>query len=376
MNRRDFIRASSLGALGLQFTGALCGSGALCGCGSRSSSAYSISQPKRIQAFCVDYNWHKGKFAAPGQWAEVDPVASYSWHKALGCNAIVTFAVSCNGYAWYRNSFAPQQPGLKHDFLSEMVRLGHKDGVKVFGYFCFGANSLWGEQRPDESYGTPTAPHIPLTKKYNDYLCSSIANAMKVTGIDGIRIDWMWNPKEDRWLPCERQMYKELMGETFPDTENISSDTIHLYRKRALNRLWEQMYATVKSFGKDKIVWHSINRLAHPDIADDDVLMLQQPDWLTNEAGDLASLRKVKERVGKQTRLVTCMASWNGQDVVEVVNEIQKSGFDVGLYGFTPPVTTLPPPIADYLKKPVSDFKGDARNIAVYARIFNGRPID
>jgi hypothetical protein len=29
-----------------------------------------------------------------------------------------SFAVSCNGYAWYKNGIVPEQPGLKHNFLS------------------------------------------------------------------------------------------------------------------------------------------------------------------------------------------------------------------------------------------------------------------
>jgi len=369
MDRRNFIKAASVGALGLPFGGSLTG---LC-----SLSSCSEKKTPRIQAFCVDFNWDRPGFAIPGRWADADPAESVRWHKALGCNAIVTFAVSCNGYSWYHNSFVPSQPGLKHDFLTDMVRLGHKAGMKVFGYFCFGANTLWGLQNPEESYGTPTAPHIPFTNRYIDYLCSSIGDAFKKTGIDGIRIDWFWNPQVNRWLPCEQQMYNELMGEAFPGAESVTPENLHLYRKRALNRAWERIYDTVKSFGKDKIVWHSINNLANPDIADDDMLMLQQPDWLTNEAGDLASLRKVASRVGRQTRLVTCMARWNGQDVVDVVNEINSAGLDIGLYGFTKPVNgALPPPIEGYLKKPVSAFEGDDRNIAVYARVFNGRNMD
>ena len=43
--------------------------------------------------------------------------------------------------------------------------------MKVMGYFCVGANTLWGQTHPDLSYGTPSAPHIPFTDRYLDYLC-------------------------------------------------------------------------------------------------------------------------------------------------------------------------------------------------------------
>jgi hypothetical protein len=91
-------------------------------------SENNLSQTQeQIKAFCVDFNWdHNVKWdtqplAQPGRWAEADPVEHVRWHKELGCNAIVTFAVSCNGYSWYKNSVVPEQPNLKHDFLTERI---------------------------------------------------------------------------------------------------------------------------------------------------------------------------------------------------------------------------------------------------------------
>jgi hypothetical protein len=51
-----------------------------------------------IKAYCIDFNWGPG---------------------------------GAHGFA---------KPGLAHDFLSEMVKLGRENGMKVFGYFCAGAN--------------------------------------------------------------------------------------------------------------------------------------------------------------------------------------------------------------------------------------------
>jgi hypothetical protein len=340
---------------------------------------------EQIKAFCVDFNWDSNvkwagrPWAKPGRWADADPVEHVRWHKELGCNAIVTFAVSCNGYSWYKNGVVPEQPGLKHDFLTEMVRLGHKENMKVFGYFCFGSNWLWGKENPDFSYGTPAEPHIPYTQKYLDYICASIDDAFKKTGMDGLRIDWMWNPKENKWLPCEQEMYGELMNEKFPGTDKITKEQISLFRKKSLNRCWQRMYETTKNQNKNNIVWHSISNLNDPDLAGDLVpmLMLEQPDWLTNEAGDLKSLQRVASKVGKQTRLVTCMAKWNKQDVVKTVNEIKNSKLNIGLYGFTKPSQgTLPPPIASYLNKPINSFKDDDKNIAVFARVYSNLPLN
>ena len=55
----------------------------------------------------------------------------------------------------------------------QITELAHKDGVKVMGYFCVGANTYWGQKHPDQSYGIPSAIHIPFTSDYLDYLAGS-----------------------------------------------------------------------------------------------------------------------------------------------------------------------------------------------------------
>jgi hypothetical protein len=197
--------------------------------------------------------------------------------------------------------------------------------------------------------------------------------------MDGLRIDWMWNPDKIRWLPCEQEMYFELMDETFPGVDKITGEQLTVFRKKSLNRCWQRMYDTTKGISKKNIVWHCISNLNHPDLAGESIpmLMLQQPDWLTNEAGDLKSLKEIASRVGKQTRLVTCMALWNNQNVVKTIHEINSSNLNVGLYGFTKPTNgTLPPPISSFLAKPVESFEGDEKNIAVFARVYNKLPLD
>ena len=106
---------------------------------------------KDIKAYCLDFNWAppaaRGKpFANPGTWAGADPAAHVAWYKAIGANVIQTFCVSTNGYAWYKNGFVPEQPGLKHDFLPEVVKLGHQEGMLVMGYFCIASNPTLGRR--------------------------------------------------------------------------------------------------------------------------------------------------------------------------------------------------------------------------------------
>ena len=141
--------------------------------GARMLNARPAALPKQIRAFCIDFNWYKGVFAPPGHWAGASPEEHVGWYEALGANTIQTFCVSCNGYAWYKGGFVPPQPGLQHDFLTDVVRLGHQRGMLVMGYFCVGANSKWGQDHPDLSYGVPgNCHHIPFTDAYLDYLCA------------------------------------------------------------------------------------------------------------------------------------------------------------------------------------------------------------
>jgi hypothetical protein len=93
------------------------------------SAAPRLSPAEPIKAYDIDFNWGPGgpnAFAKPGLWADADPAKHVAWYKALGANVIQTFCVSCNGYAWYKNGVVPEQPGLKHDFLPEVVKLAHK----------------------------------------------------------------------------------------------------------------------------------------------------------------------------------------------------------------------------------------------------------
>ena len=151
---------------------------------------------KDIKAYCADFNWGRRRaFAGPGTWAGADPKQHVAWCKAIGANVIQTFCVSCNGCAWYKNGVVPEQPGLKHDFLPERVRLGHQEGMLVMGYVCIGANTRWGQDHPDLSYGTPSAYHIPYTDEYLAHLSAAIGDAVRRTGIDGFMIDWVWQPE-------------------------------------------------------------------------------------------------------------------------------------------------------------------------------------
>jgi hypothetical protein len=72
-----------------------------------------IDIPSQIKSFDIDFNWlydpttKRSQFAPPGHWADANPEEHIRWYGSLGANVVQTFAVSCNGYAWYKHGFVP-----------------------------------------------------------------------------------------------------------------------------------------------------------------------------------------------------------------------------------------------------------------------------
>ncbi len=316
-----------------------------------SLSAAAATGP--IKAFCIDFNWGAGSpngFPAPGTFAQADPAVHYQWYKNLGVNVIQTFCVSCNGYAWYQGSeVAPVQPGLKHDFLKQITELAHRDGVKVMGYFCVGANTFWGQRHPEQSYGIPSGIHIPFTSEYLDYLAGSIKDALSKTGIDGFMIDWAFSPpllleeKNVRWLPCEQKMYAELFDRPFPGKDQVDAKATLEFQRRALDRCWRRIHKAAKSAQPDCIIWLSCFDLSHPQVTGTE--MLRQVDWVMNETPTPEKLDATRQMVGSHARLIQCVSGGSTEyDASKVLSNPKYK--DVGLYGFAPwpdPKTTLPP---------------------------------
>ena len=335
-----------------------------------------------IKAYCIDFNWGPGGaygFAAPGLWADANPEEHVNWYAELGCNVIQSFAVSCNGYAWYKNGIIPEQPGLKYDFLTEQVRLAHKKNMKVMAYFCVGANNKWDEDHPDLCYRTG-GQQIPLTKQYLNYLCASIDDAVRKTNIDGIMLDWFYNPGGGRdplpplrWITCEQEMYGEIMGESFPGKEKMTPEIELVFRQKAIDRAWKQIRDVTKTANPKCLIWltaYEVNSKEYEGTS-----LLKEVDWLMNEAGDVNRTNSMSDIVGSRTKLITCLANWNNQDPRVVVPEAISG--KIGLYGFTKPVKgNIMPPIDYYLSKPLDSYTGDELNIAVLARTFNNLPFD
>jgi len=332
-----------------------------------------------IRAFCIDFNWGPGGpngFARPGLWADADPAQHVQWYADLGANTIQTFAVSCNGYAWYKGGKVPPQPGLVHDFLPELSRLGHARKMQVMGYFCAAANTRWGAEHPNLSYGTPSTYHIPFTDEYLDYLALAVEEGLVKGGIDGFMVDWLWNPSDQvrkgKWLAAEKQLYAKLLGQPFPGEDRLKPEDKLAYERKAIDRCWERIRTAAKRANPKCVIWLSCNRIKDPTIAES--RMLKEVDWVMDESGTPEAMRTMAPSFGPHARQLLCVVGWGDKhDARAICADAANATY--GIYGFARPrPNSLPLELDTYLGRSIDSFQGNDRNIAVLARFFLGRP--
>jgi hypothetical protein len=383
MNRREFLGSLTAAAAAKQI---------ITGAGMAASAGKHSNVPPQIKMFNIDLNWSDDRFVPPGQWANTSPAEHVQWCADLGANVIHSYTVSCNGYAWYKGGFVPPQPGLTHDFFPEVIRLAHKKNMLVTGYFCVGANTKWGMEHPDLSYGTPSTIHIPLTGRYLDYLTRSIADALEKTGMDICAIDWIWNPgahgtvynpdgqpREKEWLKAEKQLFTELTGLRFPAIGLPDREDTLVYERLAIDRCWERIRETRDRTDPNCILCMWMNHADAPTVAGSKIF--KEVDWFINENPNPKLLELARGRTGKNTRLIQNLCGWANHDAKAYLTDPKHRSFD--LCGFAEPgANGLLAPVAEYLSKPVDAFKGEGRlaandyNIAALSRFYRGLPMD
>jgi hypothetical protein len=374
--RREFLKQSGVIAAGMALTGIL-----KYNLISPIQAADKTNEDEPIRTFTIDFNFKQnGGVAKPGQWADADPKEHAKWYFDLGCNTIKIPVVSVNGYAWYKNSVTPEQPGLKYDFLTEIVRLGHQKNKKVMGTFCLGDNARWEREHQDLCY-KKGIQRIPFTKTYLNYLCASIEDTLKKTDIDGFMLDWFHNPGGGnsplpplQWLPCEQEMYQELMEEKFPGKEKMTAEMELVFRRKAIERVWQQIKNTAKQIKPNCFVWlssYDIKSLEYEGTS-----LLKEIDYLQSEYVDIQGMQEVRKHIGLQTKQIFCTANAKDQpSFLELVADAVKH--KIGTNDFArADDNSMKPPIAHYLSKPIDRFKESDFHIAVLARVYNHLPLD
>lgn len=273
------------------------------------------SWPQPVKAFCIDFNWGPEGAAPPGMYTQADPAEHVRWYQELGANVIQTFCVSYNGYAWYPSEVAPVNPGLKQpDWLGRMVELGHKAGMMVLGYFCLGANPYWEKMNPGlVHHDDPRNIEIPQTLEYIDYFCRSVEDLLRKVNVDGFMIDWIRPTRHRLWIDCEKEMYRQLLGEKFPASGRPSDEAIFRFDRLAMERAWQHIRWVVRAT-RPAIVWTN-----HPFLKEEIPLWTGQPllkevDWLLNESPEIELVDWLRSEIGPNTLIVQNLCGWQGHD--------------------------------------------------------------
>jgi hypothetical protein len=338
-------KGTSLSRREVMISGAAAIGAAMLGGGCTSSKRARTVEPpasRPVKAFCIDFNWHAGKAAPPGTYAQADPAEHVRWYQDLGANTIQTFCVSYNGYAWYPSGVAPVTPGLKHpNFLGEMVERGHNAGMKVMGYFTLGANPYWEKLHPELVHGGDSDYiKIPMTLEYLDYFCRSVEDTLHKTDVDGFMIDWVRPTRHKNWLPCEKEMYRQLLGEQFPESGQPAPKAVLEFDRRAIERAWQHIKESVQATRR-ALIWTN-----HPILKEEYPLwtglrLLKEVDWVLNEAPDLGHLEWLRQQVGPRTLIVQNLCGWKDHDA-SAWKTIDPKRY--GFYGFAQAdvITTLP----------------------------------
>lgn len=325
------------------------------------------SQPSsHIRAFNIDFNWDQDGLAFPGGYTHADPAEHLRWYRDLGVNTIQTFCVAANGYAWYPTSrVAPVTPGLRGDFLGELTRLAHAEGIRVMGYFCLGANPHWEALHPELiDHKSPNYFRIPLTDAYLDDFCGSVRDALEQTEIDGFMVDWIRARKRTCWPDVEKRMYREFLRVSFPEQAPPDAPEFVEFERRALERAWVRIKEAVVSV-RPALIWTN-----HPFERVDDPIwhghrLLKEVDWVLNEGPDPAILEWLVRECGEQVRIIQNLCGWKEHDAAQFA-KIDRERF--GLYGFAQadPLTTLPS--HDYTPACAAN----ERNIATLRALYRG----
>lgn len=290
--------------------------------------------------FSIDFNSDiLGQPASPGLYAHADPKEHIKFYCELGANGIQTFCVGLNGFAWYKSKIAPVTPGMKGDFLKKMISLGHQKGLSVHGYFCLAGNAYYRFINKEETSNIDWRKNIPLTNKYLDYFCKMVEEAVRENELDGILIDWFIEI-EPVWIPVEKVMFEELMGEKFPEDKILDEKTILEFRKRAILRAWRKISQAIKSIKPECLIWINV-----PFIEPEEPLwvgnpVLKEVDMILTERNDLNIARWLRKETGGKPVLV----NFGGLSTYkrESWKDIKKEGFHLFGYCRADPVTTLP----------------------------------
>ena len=186
----------------------------------------------------------------------------------IHANMIVVFARDAWGYTYYRGAtVGPTRPGLRGDFLRELVEEAHRRGIRVVAMVAHTANKILYTRHTDwaqvNRHGEPVLlEHAPLGASWEpewpllcpnspflDHARREVVEALSL-GVDGVFFDsFRYQPDPEKACYCKwcRARFREEYGyemPTEPDWDNSVWRSLWDWRYRvvvgALRKLAEE----------------------------------------------------------------------------------------------------------------------------------------
>jgi hypothetical protein len=211
---------------------------------------------KPIKQFWCDLNWshpadnHTAMVPAlPQDWANVDPVEYFAWHRDFGVNLMSLQGYVLDGYAFYPTKLGPVAPGSGAELFPRLFKLAEKAGMPFCGYFSIAQDLVLSNLRDDwlvptsREYTWPgmMAPESPWT----DLLCARIAEFLRLYPVQWINFDCFNYGKFDcNDFPVQPSMYvkgpfKEIIGREIPEkASDITPEESLKYKREIMARLY------------------------------------------------------------------------------------------------------------------------------------------
>ena len=267
---------------------------------------------KFLKIFTCDLNWayfdlpyEHASPSLPQDFAFINPLEYFNWHRQFGNNCTFLQAYTFCGYAFYPSRLGPVAPGQGGQLMPRLYDLSLKHNLPFCGYFSVNIDLITSNLR--DEWVIPTsrnhayssqgflAPESPWTdllcERINEFLTQYPVEYLQFDMFDygGLGPDFAVQPA---WFV--KQPFSEIIGRQMPDSAGeITPEESLKYKRAVLARQFQHIRETVKQtsprtqIGFNVPFFHAAEPLwvDHAMLAESDFLVAESSreeiiDWL------------------------------------------------------------------------------------------------